>query len=411
VTPLRSLALGTFLTLVPVTLLVPGLRELVMGAHGGTRLDAHLFMSVNMIAGMVAIPVVMRLLSRWPDVRTWLVGLLLADACVFAAMAAAPSVSALLALRAVDGALHLPAVTLLMVAANRFAGRRRGATLGVIASALMLGVAAGAPLGGWLVDRDPSLVYRAGAALLVVAALSCSLVVTVPAAPTDSGSSSRYRWDRRAVAGWIPLAYGFMDRFTIGVFVSTFTLYLAEVHGLGAAQRGLLMSLFLLPFAALCYPAGRLADRTGWFAPLLTGNLLFGVAYASYGVAPLAALPVLMVVSGILAALMFAPNLVLVAEFARRGAGEGLFGAFQVAGSLGFLTGPIVGGVLVEVTRRHAGAVAYAPIFAGVGAVEIGLAVLSFVALRDLARAWSAATPANSIALGAGPALAGEGRP
>ena len=83
---------------------------------------------------------------------------------------------------------------------------------------------------------------------------------------------------------------------------------------------------------------------------------------------PAALLPVTMVASGVCSALMYAPNLVLVAEMARRGAGEGLFGAFQIAGSLGFLTGPIVGGILVEVTRRIGGEVAYREIFVGVGA-------------------------------------------
>ena len=34
---LRWIALGTFLTLVPITLLVPGLTELVVDAHGGIR--------------------------------------------------------------------------------------------------------------------------------------------------------------------------------------------------------------------------------------------------------------------------------------------------------------------------------------------------------------------------------------
>ena len=52
---------------------------------------------------------------------------------------------------------------------------------------------------------------------------------------------------------------------------------------------------------------------------------------------------------------MFSPSLVLVSEFARRGAGEGLFGVFQVAGSFGFLAGPIVGGLLVEGLRSATG--------------------------------------------------------
>ena len=53
---LGAIALATFLTLVPITLLVPGLNELVMGEHGGTRFQAHLFVSLNQLTGIIAVP-------------------------------------------------------------------------------------------------------------------------------------------------------------------------------------------------------------------------------------------------------------------------------------------------------------------------------------------------------------------
>ncbi len=388
-TPLAGLALATVLTLIPVTLLVPGLTELVRDAHGGTRAHAHLFMAINMLTGMLAVPVVMIRVRRRPALRWWLVSLLIADAALFALMGEASSIGQLMVARALDGAVHLPAVTLLMVAASRLAGARRGATLGVIAGALMGGVAIGAPLGGALVARDPDLVYTSGAAILALAAAVAWLAgARVPAAPPRP-AGSRYRFDRGALHAWMPLVLGWMDRFTIGVFTSTFTLYLAEVLAIGPARRGLLISLFMIPFALLCWPVGRLADRTGWLPLLVAGNLGFGLVYASYGATPAALLPVAMVASGVCSALMYAPNLVLVAEMVRRGAGEGLFGAFQIAGSLGFLTGPIVGGALVEITRRLTGEVAYRGIFAGVGAAVAVLGLVSLVVLRSLARAWA----------------------
>ena len=99
-------------------------------------------------------------------------------------------------------------------------------------------------------------------------------------------------------------------------------------------------------------------------------------------------LPVSMVLSGLTSALMFAPNLLLVSEFARRGAGEGLFGAFQVAGSFGFLAGPIVGGIAVEVTRRASGVPAYDAIFMGVGGLVIVLGLVAGLVLAPVAREW-----------------------
>ena len=387
---LRAIALATFLTLVPITLLVPGLNELISVAHGGTRFQSHLFVSLNQLTGIVAVPFVMRWHRKLPDTRLWIFALLALDAVSFIGMGAADSLGELFAWRAIDGLAHLPAVTLLILAANRAGGARRGASLGVVAAALMVGVGVGAPVGGILVDRDPSLVYSVGAALLAVAAIT-ALSIPRLAIIGDPSPRSRYAWDRSHVASWMPLAYGFADRFLIGVFVSTFTLFLAEVHGASAATRGMLMSLFLLPFAALCWPAGRLADRVGWYGPIVTANILFGLLYASYGLIPLSLLPVAMVLSGILSAMMFSPSLVLVSEFARRGAGEGLFGVFQVAGAFGFLFGPLTGGLLVETMRGDDGNPAWAMIFAVVGVLLVGLGLLSWRVLGRLSAEWRAA--------------------
>lgn len=390
---LRAIALATFLTLVPVTLLVPGLTELVVDAHGGTRFQAHIFVALNQLAGIVAVPVAMVLQRRFGLTRLWIPLLLLVNAGAFIGMREADSLGALFAWRILDGAMHLPAVTFLMIAANRGGGRRRGASLGLVASALMVGVGVGAPLGGVLIDRDPMLVYTVGALLLAVAAAAAYAVPMLQSAGAATATAaaphrSRYAWDRTQAASWMPLAYGFADRFLIGVFVSTFTLFLTEVHGVTAASRGLLMSLFLLPFAALCWPAGRLTDRVGWFRPIIGANILFGLVYASYGVLPLSALPVAMILSGVLSALMFAPSLVLVSEFARHGAGEGLFGVFQVAGSFGFLAGPLAGGLLVELLRHADGTPAWAKIFAVVGALLVMLGLVSWRVLGRLARTW-----------------------
>jgi MFS family permease len=384
---LAPIAIATFLTLVPLTLLVPGLTELVVVRHAGTRFEAHLFVALNQLAGVLAVPLAMRWHRRTGHTRRWIMTLLALDAVAFFGMWRADSLGQLFAWRALDGVAHLPALTFLMIAANRAGGARRGASLGLVATALMVGVGVGLPMGGILAGRDPALVYPVGMALLGVAALAAIGVPTT----TDVGSGGRrYAWDRRRLTSWMPLAYGFADRFLIGIFSSTFALYLAEVHGLSPADRGMLMGLFLLPFALLCWPAGRLADRAGWFRPIIIGNVGFGLVYASYGLLPLGWLPAAMIASGALSALMFSPSLVLVSEFARRGAGEGLFGAFQVAGSFGFLAGPIVGGVLVEWLHTGAGTPAWATLFAGVGSCLALLGLLSWRVLGRLDATWRA---------------------
>ena len=392
--PRILIALATILTLIPVTLLVPGLRELVQVRYGGSAAAAHAFMTVNMLSGIIAVPLVMRWQRRSGSVRVWVAVLLALDSIVFLGMRVAPDLETLLTLRAVDGALHLPAITLLMVAANRLARQRRGGSLGLLGSSLMIGVAIGSPLGGRLVDRSPGLVYVVGAALFLLAAL-IALGIALPRAEQTRTPSRRYAWNTSIQLAWVPLTYAFMDRFVIGVFVSTFTLFLGEVHHATGAQRGLLMALFLVPFALLCWPAGRLADRIGWYRPLVISNVLFGVVFALYGRVPFPVLPWMMVLSGVLSALMFAPNLLLTSEVARR-AGDGVFGAFQIAGSIGFLIGPALGGVLVSVLRDAAGAVDYDRIFFTVGALECALALASAFALGRLLRRGELITPVGA---------------
>jgi MFS family permease len=375
-------SIAMFLALVPVTLLVPGLDELVVGRHGGSDAAAHGFMTVNMLAGMIAVPLLMRRFRRLGDLRWWLATLFLIDALAFVGMGRASSLGALFTFRFLDGAVHLPAVTLLMVAANRAAGDRRGASLGALASALMLGITVGSPLGGWLVQSGAQAVYDTGAAVFVIAALVC--LATPAVDPAGDTPRNRYRWQWRRPEAWVPLGYAFMDRFSIGIFVSTFTLFLSRQHQVEPAARGWLVALFMIPFAALCYPVGRLAERVGWFPLLVGGNVAFGIVYGAYGITPLGLLPASMVLSGIASAFIFAPSLLLVSDLVRRGHGEGLFGIFQIAGSLGFLAGPMVGGVLVALTGAD-GRPAYEQIFAMVGIAELGLALGSIALLRGFA--------------------------
>lgn len=380
--PRTRLVVAAFLCLVPVTLLVPGLHELVTVRHGGSEGEAHAFMTVNLLAGMIAVPLTLRRLRRRQgDLRAWIATALTLDALCFLAMAAAPSLPWLMLARSLEGAAHLPAITLLMVAANRLAGERRGAALGIVAGAIMIGVAVGSPVGGVLVTRGPAFVYATGMTLLILGAL---FALGLPAIQITPPSRARYAFDGRRAATWIPLAYGFLDRFSIGVFVSTFTLYMTNVLGLSAPMRGVMIAMFMLPFALLSYPVGRLADRVGWFRPLLAGNVGFGLVFALYGHVTVPWLPVLMLASGVFSALMFTPNLLLISDLARSGAGDGLFGAFQMAGSLGFLTGPIVGGILVQLTRDALGVPAYAPIFTAVGLLAVALSLISWRVLRPL---------------------------
>jgi MFS family permease len=369
--------------MVPVTIVAPLLHELLVRRLHASPLSAHLFMSVNMVAGMAAAPLVIRLSRLTGGPARWLVGALALDGAAFWMMGQCVTVTSLMVWRAVEGAAHLSAVTLLMVGANRLAGPRRGAVMGLMGTALTLGVGLGAPLGGLVGTLDAALAFPMGAGIAFLAALACTPLALRKEGPPPAAAALAAPAIPSLVRA-VPLALGFSDRFCGGVFVSSFMLYASDSLGFPPAARGMLMMLFMVPFALSCCPAGMLTDRIGRTGPLVLGAAAFGVAFGLYGFCPGSALPWLMLVSGLLSAVKFAPTLALCGDVARGTNRDGMFAAFNVAGSLGFLTGPIVGGLLAQWSLGRWGAVNYAAIFMVPGALEVLVALGAWTLLRRL---------------------------
>ena len=154
-----------------------------------------------------------------------------------------------------------------------------------------------------------------------------------------------------------------------------------------SASRGGLLGLFLFPFAFLCYPMGRLSDRIGRVIPMCAGSIGFGFVYASYGFLPANLLPTAMVLSGVLSAAMFAPNLAMCADLAPAKHRATVYAGFNVAGSLGFICGPLVSGLVCgALAHRGDPLVAYQTAFLIAGAAEVLCALVSLPWLLRLRR-------------------------
>lgn len=383
-----SLAAVTFASMLPVTLIVPALKELVKDGHSAGDLMAHAFMSVNMLAAFAAAPLIAIISDRCGSrVRTAALALL-ADAGLFAAMSVAPGIAALLVARALEGVAHILALTCLMAAAaDQSDARRRGRTMGLLGAAMMLGTACGTRLGGVVWQLAPGWSFAAAALLALAAALGTARLGESSERRVRNSSREALRLLRARPDLLIPYAYTFVDRFCVGVIISSFVLFLGEVRALNPDAISRLLALFLAPFALLVYPAGRLVDRVGSTMPVVLGSLAFGLLLAAYPLAGTDLLPVLMVVSGVVSAVMFAPTLTLCAELsspAQRGAA---YAGFNATGSLGFLCGPLAGGVILLWVRPIAGEwPAYQAVFALAGAAQVAVALTTFPRLRQLQR-------------------------
>jgi DHA1 family tetracycline resistance protein-like MFS transporter len=334
-----------FLSMLNLTLIVAGLKELVIGELGGTAHDASLFFSIEMAAYIVFAPA-WGILSDRSGRRRALVTLgFLACAPLYGAYSAIGSIPALLSLRFVQGAFAVMGwSTLMALVLDQVDDRRRGRYMGLMGGALILGVSLGAPVGGYisrhLGARAP---LQVSAALFLLMGLA-SLALREPTrrrrqvALGEIAQALRSR--PRLLLPWL---FHFVDRYTVGFFVVLFPLYLGSLGVDDPAVRGRYLALFLVPFALLQYFTGRLSERTGPYPPLLLGSLLYGVVLCAVGYSDLHALWYVMIALGVLASVMFPPTLTLTGEVSDPRTRGSAMGGFNLAGSLGFALGPVVG--------------------------------------------------------------------
>jgi MFS family permease len=367
---LLPLAAVTFLLMLPETLPVPVLRALVLERFGVTDALTTLFMSANQVGALLAVPLVGGAVRRFGRRRELTLAAVLLDAVLMQALAHPHDYATFLGLRVVEGALHITALTLLMSLVADAAGEHRGRALGSVGAGLTFGVALGAAIGGQIGRHDPLLTLHTASAVLVAAA-----ALAAWALPANTPASARP--DLRALVTAVrerpalraPLLLSFVDRFTVGFFTTGFPLLLTGAHGADRTRVGMLLAAFLLPFALLSWPAGRLAERWSRRQLVFWGSLLYGIGVVVVGVVPEAWLWVLMPWLGVTSAVMFVPTLLWLLERAPDVDRTTAMAAFHGAGALGFLLGPLACGALVHLGGEPS--TGYTLAFAVAGLTEI----------------------------------------
>jgi MFS family permease len=397
---IAGLGVLAVLVLLPVTLPITGLRELVQHRFAVSEFAAHAFMSINMIGAFLAAPLAGALADRWGRRRELLVAALALDALCFLALTADFPFAAFMAIRFVEGCAHIGALSLLMgVASGARPEHERSFPLGVVGSGLLLGVAAGAPIGAQLGERGELLPLQAGAAIVLAAALLAAAIVRETGRPGEVRPSFREiaQLVRAHPIVAIPLTYSFADRFTVGFFTTTFSFLMRNEHELTRSEVGLLIASFMLPFAVLSFPFGLVAQRTSRVALLAGGSFVYGVFVASLGYWPRDWFWWAMPVTGITAAVMFMPSLLMTAETTPERIRTTSLGAFNAAGSLGFIVGPLVGGAVSALVSLDRGSLAgYQAAFLVAGASQMLLAAATWAPLRRFERGARASGATNS---------------
>ena len=377
------LAVLVFAVLFSQLLLYPGVSTLVatLGADETTSavtasaLDASMWFLIAEFAAYVAFVGVWGVVSDATGRRTpFIVAGALAGAVGYAALAAVPTLGSLpfagvLVIRVFQGAMTVGAFSLTMTMLMDLEGGH-GRNMGAAGIAIGSGAALGAPIGGQLTEIDPRAPLLVAAGLLVCVGLAVSRV--------DDRTPETRRTARALVDGIrrqptlsVPYAFGFVDRLTAGFFALVGTLYFQQQFGLGAGMTGLMLACFFAPFALLQYPMGALSDRIGRTIPIVVGSLCYGVGIIAVGAAPsVPTAAVAMVGVGVLGALVAPATMALVSDLADESERGLAMAGFNLAGSLGFLGGFLLGGTV-------AGRYGYDLAFLVVGGLEIAIAIVT----------------------------------
>lgn len=376
------LAGAVWAVLVSQVFLYPGVSDLVTALGATGDLDAGMYFLVAEFVAFVLFAPVWGALSDTLGRRVPLVVVgALGGAASYLALAFVPQLglpfAGVLAIRAVGGAFTIGAFSLSISMLSDLSGGH-GRNMGAAGIAIGLGAALGSVVGGRLTVVDPLAPLVAATGVLVVVAGLLSTVTDRAERSTDRdvGGALGRLTDRPALL--VPFAFGFIDRMTAGFFALVGVYYFRETFGLDAAGAGAVLATFFVPFALFQYPAGVLSDRVGRFVPVVVGSLCYGLTIVGVVAAPTLPLAAAaMALVGVAGALVAPATMALVTDVADSDERGAALGGFNVFGSLGFLTGFLLGGAATEVAG-------YVPAFLVVGGAEIAIAIVASRAVKRL---------------------------
>ncbi len=372
-TRIWPIALGVFMIMLPVTAVVPLLYELTEGRFPGSGdLDRHLFMSSNMAGSLVMALTAGLWSDRLGQRKALIVPSLFLFSVIWYLMYLPFPYPVQLGLRFLEGGAHMVVLVLAMtLVADIAPDNKKGRSLGLVGASMSLGVATGSVLGGRIGSDQATELFLYGGTLILFLALA-SLIV-LKDAPIKS-AAQRLPVMLKLIAKQhnlaIPYVFTFVDRLTVGFIISTVSLYFATVLNLSPAQIGLAMATFLLPFGALTYPAGLLCEKVSPVALMSVGSVLYGIYLIALGFGGPESVLWIMAFGGLVAALMLAPSIILTSQLAGQDQQATAMGGFHLAGSLGFMLGPMlgVGGITL---LKAMDVPVYPAIFIIVGSLEV----------------------------------------
>ncbi len=352
--PYLTLAL-IFFSMLPVTMIVPVFKDIIKDKLGGDNLMVSFFMSYAMLGSFLFSPVAGYFSDKFKNRSLFISIFSFIDAICFFLLANSESMFSLQLIRFVEGASHIFVIGLLLALTSDRENDsenktfyKKGILLGIAGMLLSLGVGVGSPL-GILGKKNPLLpFYVASGLMMTISFVSFFFLKDYEFYFHEKINFTKWKEAfKKNKFILIPYSYNFIDRFTVGFFVTSFNLRLREHYSLSAGEVGLYLSAVLIPMSLLSYPFAVLSKKLGSFNLMMSGSLIYGISLAiSGGIESKQILLLVLILTGLGAGVMFVPSMIFCSELAPKGFNASVISGFTGVGSIGFMFGPIVAALL-----------------------------------------------------------------
>lgn len=340
-----------FLSMLPVTMIVPVVKDVVKDRMLGTNWEVAYFTSIPMLGSFLFAPVAGIISDRFKNRKYFISFFCFLDAGLFYLLTIVTDMGLFLFLRFLEGAAHIFIIGLLLSSAadrendpenKRYYGK--GILMGITGMFLSLGGAFGMPL-GILGRQNPLLPFYVGSGILIFVGLMSLLMLK------DKGihKVKDFKLNDLKVAIFenpflfVPFLFNFIDRFTVGFIISSFNIHLRETLAFHPGMLGVFLGLVLFPMSLLSYPSALLSRKTGVLPLVLVGSTIYGIFLGLSGTTnDYWYLFTFLLICGIGAGVMFVPSMMLASKMSKPGLTATTMSAFTGVGSLGFMLGPIV---------------------------------------------------------------------
>ncbi|MFT3708811.1 MAG: MFS transporter [Archangium sp.] len=376
------LVLGAML---PGTIVIPVVRTFVTAHWPGEEWLMHAFLAVNLLGAVVGGPLLAVRAERL-GIRRVMAGVsAMLDGALLLSVTFAPPIWLLLALRFLQGAVYIAAVSILMGTIRRQSASN--AAMGVVGCAVVLSILIGIPLGAILSKTDPGLPLLVGGVIGMLTGLIALFVLP----KTTDAEQSRVTFKALvfdAPALRAPTLVVALERFAVGAFIVPLQLYGHHVLGVKDSQVNGWFSAFLMIFALATWPMARLGDRVDRWKLIAAGALIYAATYAVLGFVPVQSIVIVVGVAGLASAAIYGPSLGLAAQAVPDNARASAMAVLNAAGTLGMFLGSTLAGALSSALLSSGmdRARAYPIVFLVAGAVQLVSVAVALLAPGAVAR-------------------------